>query len=157
MPDKLERMLQLVGEFFDVKNDPEQLSIDETVMEKLHRIHPSTMLEYNEGDGPIAWILLIPTHEEIMQRFLKGEISETKLFEETLPGGKYDTIYLCSASVLVEYRRKGLARKLTVDAINEIRKGNAMKSLFYWPFSPEGEALAASIAKEVNLPLYKRR
>jgi len=31
MSDKLERMLQLVGEFFDVKNDPEQLSITEEV------------------------------------------------------------------------------------------------------------------------------
>lgn len=157
MPDKLERMLKLVGEFFDVKNDPDQLSVNEEIMAKLYQIHPSTMLEYNEGDGPIAWILLIPTHEEIMKRFLKGEIAETKLLEETLPGEKYDTIYLCSASVLDEYRRKGLAKRLTVDAINEIRKEHAIKSLFYWSFSPEGDALAASIAKEVKLPLYKRQ
>jgi GNAT superfamily N-acetyltransferase len=156
MMDKLQRMLQLVNEFFDVKNDPEQLNVNDGVVDKLHNIHPSTMSEYNEGDGPIVWILLIPTKDAVMKQFLKGEISETKLLEDTLPGEKYDTIYLCSASVLPEYRRKGLAKKLTVEAINEIRKEHKITSLFYWPFSPEGEALAESIAKEVNLPLYKR-
>lgn len=156
MQDKMERMLQLVGEFFDVKNDTEQLSITEEVLEKLTQIHPSTMLEYNEGDGPIVWILIIPVKEATMNRFLKGEISEGKLLEETLPGEKYDTIYLCSASVLPEYRRKGLAKRLTVDGINEIRKQHHIKALFYWSFSTDGDALAESIAKAVNLPLYKR-
>ena len=156
MPDKFERMLQLVGEFFDVKNDPEQLNVNEEVMDKLKNIHPSTMLEYNEGDGPIVWILLIPTKEAIMKGFLKGEISEKKLLADTLSNEKYDAIYLCSASVLPEYRRKGLAKKLTIDAINEIRKEHKIIALFYWPFSPEGEALAENIAKDVNLPLYKR-
>lgn len=157
MADKLQRMLQLVGEFFDVKNDPEQLSITEEVMEKLYKIHPSTMSEYNEGDGPIVWILLIPAREAVMNRFLRAEISETGLLDDTMPGEQYDAIYLCSASVLPEYRRKGLAKKVTINAINEIRKEYKIKSLFYWSFSPGGESLAKSIAKEVNLPLYKRK
>src|SRR6185312_4231334 len=156
MSDKMERMLQLVGEFFDVKNDPEQLSINEDVIKKLMQIHPSTRLEYNEGDGPIVWILMIPVKETTMNRFLKGEISEGKLLDDTLPGEQYHGIYLCSASVLPEHRRKGLAKKLTVDAIAEIRKEHAIKELFYWSFSPEGDALATSIAKAVNLPLFKR-
>jgi len=157
MPDKMERMLQLVGEFFDVKNDPEQLNITEEVMGKLMQINPSTMVEYNEGDGPIVWIIIIPVKEGTMNRFLKGEISEGKLLDEIMPGDKLDAIYLCSASVLPEYRRRGLAKKLTVDAITEIRKAYPVKKLFYWSFSPEGDALAASIAKAVNLPLYKRQ
>jgi len=152
----MERMLQLVGEFFDVKNDPDQLNITEDMMEKLKGIHPSTMSEYNEGDGPIVWILVIPVKGITMQRFLSGEISESTLLDETHPNEKYNAIYLCSASVLPEYRRKGLAKKLTLDAINAIRKDHQITSLFYWSFSPEGEALAQSIAKKVNLPLYKR-
>lgn len=156
MADKLERMLQLVGEFFDVKNDPEQLSVNEEVIEKLHKIHPSTMSEYNEGDGPIVWILLIPTTEAVMNRFLKKEISETQLLDETNPGEKYDTIYLCSASVLPEYRRKGLAKQVGGKAIREIMKDHKIKALFYWSFSPEGQALAEKAARELNLPLYKR-
>lgn len=156
MPDKLERMLQLVGDFFDVKNDPEQLSVTEEVMEKLKKIHPSTISEYNEGDGPIVWILLIPTTEAVMNRFLKKEISETQLLNETKPGVKYEAIYLCSASVLPEYRRKGLAKQVGNKAIHEIMKDHPIKALYYWAFSPEGQALAEKAAKELKLPLYKR-
>jgi len=156
MPDKLERMLQLVGEFFDVKNDPDQLSVDEKAMEKLNKIHPACMSEYNEGDGPIVWILLIPTTEAIMKRFLAKEISETQLLDETPVNEKYDALYLCSASVLSEYRRKGLAMKTGYEAIKNIMKDHKIKALFYWSFSPEGQALAEKAAKELNLPLYKR-
>lgn len=156
MADKYERMIQLVTEFFDVKNDPDQLNVDEKVMEKLNKIHPACMSEYNEGDGPIVWILLIPTTEAIMKRFLSKEISETQLLIETPIGGKYDAIYLCSASVLEEYRRKGLAKKIGYEAIKSIMKDHKIKALFYWSFSPEGQALAEKAAKELNLPLYKR-
>jgi len=156
MPDKFQRMLQLVGDFFDVKNDPDQLNVTEEVMEKLNKIHSSCMSEYNEGDGPIVWILIIPTKDAIMKKFLEGELTETQLLDNTQPHEKYDAIYLCSASVLEEYRRKGLAKKITVDAIQEISKEHKIKSLFYWPFSSAGQSLAESIAKEVNLPLYKR-
>jgi hypothetical protein len=156
MPDKLERMLQLVTEFFDVKNDPDQLSVNEEVMEKLKKIHPSTMAEYNEGDGPIVWILLIPTTQAVMKRFLDKEISESQLLDDTPLNVKYDAIYLCSASVLTEYRRKGLAKKTGMKAIKEIMKDHPIKALFYWSFSPEGQALAENAAKVLNMPLYKR-
>jgi len=157
MPDKFERMIQLVNEFFDVKNDPEQLNITGEVMDRLKAIHPSTMSEYNEGDGPIVWILLIPTMNTVMNRFLKGAISEKQLMDETPTDGKYEAIYLCSASVLPEYRRKGMAKKVTVNAIGEIRKKYEITALFYWSFSPEGDLLAEAVAKEVNLPLHKRQ
>ncbi len=156
MPDKYERMIQLVTDFFDVKNDPDQLSVNEAVIEKLQKMHPATMAEYNEGDGPIVWILLIPTTEEVMKRFLSKEISETQLLDETPLNGEYNAIYLCSASVLPEYRRKGLAKKVGMEAIRNIMKEYKIKALFYWSFSPEGQALAENAAKELNLPLYKR-
>ena len=156
MEDKLERMLQLVGEFFDVKNDPDQLNVTEEVMEKLNKIHPACMSEYNEGDGPIVWILMIPTTGAIMKRFLAKEISETQLLNETPLNANYDAIYLCSASVLPEYRRKGLAQKVGYEAIGEIMKDHKIKALFYWSFSLEGQALAEKASRELNLPLYKR-
>ena len=156
MPDKLERMLQLVGDFFDVKNDPDQLKVTEGDVEKLNKIHSACMSEYNEGDGPIVWILLIPTTEGIMKRFLAKEISETQLLKETPLNVKYDAIYLCSASVLPEYRRKGLAKKLGYEAITKIMKDHPIKALFYWSFSPEGQSFAERASEELHLPLFKR-
>ena len=156
MNKNLERMLELVGSFFDTKNDPDQLSVDEKVMEKLEKIHPSCMSELDEGDGPIVWILLIPTTEAVMKKFLAKEISEMQLFKETEPGQNYEAIYLCSASVLPEYRRKGLATKVGYDAIRNIMKDHNIKALYYWSFSPEGQALAEKAANKLHLPLYKR-
>jgi predicted GNAT family acetyltransferase len=98
-------------------------------------------------------VLLFPTTNELMNRFLKNEISEKQLFELTELDINYDAIYLCSAMVLEEYRRKGIAQNLTKNAINEIRKSHPITSLFVWPFTKEGCALAEKISVAKNLSL----
>ena len=156
MANNYERMIQLVTEFFDVKHDPEQLDVDEKVIAHLHELHPATLSEVANAEGPIVWILVIPTLHKVMERFVSGAISEKQLVDETPVGASYDAIYLCSASVLPEFRHKGLAKKTTVDAITNIRKDNPVKSLFYWPFSEDGKKLAQAVADEVGLQLYER-
>ena len=151
-----ERMIQLVTEVFDTKNDPDQLDVDQQVIEHLQLLHPATMSEYDDGNGPVAWILLIPTTLEIMNRFVAGEITEQQLLDLTPINKPYEAIYLCSATVLEEYRGKGIAKKLTMDAIEQIRKDNPIKSLFVWPFSKEGDILAEKLALSLGLPLAKR-
>ena len=155
MADNFNRMLQLVTEFFDVRNDPDQLDVNEDILEKLHAMHPATRSEVTNEDGPILWLLLIPTTENIMKRFLAEDLSEKQLFDETKVGIHYDAIYLCSAAVLPEFRHKGIAKKTCIEAINSIRKDHMIKSLFYWPFSADGKQLAEAVAKEVHLPLYE--
>ena len=157
MPGSFERMIQLVNEFFDTRNDPDQISVSNEEREKLEQIHPATLSEYADESGPIVWILLIPTTRAAMERFVKGTITEKQLLEETKPGDVYDAIYLCSASVLPEYRHKGLAKKITTDAINSIRKDHKITSLLYWPFSAEGKRLAQSIAEDTGLPLLEKK
>jgi hypothetical protein len=152
----LERMIALAGQVFDTKNDPDQLDVTPEIIERLHKLHPYTISEKTDGDGPVAWVLVIPTTSEIMNRFLSGEITENELFELTEPGQMYDTLYLCSALVLEEYRRKGISRELTINAIEEIRKGHSLKALFVWPFSEEGDKAAEMVAKLVSLPLFKK-
>ena len=151
-----ERMMQVIDEVFATRNDPDQLQVSEQVIEKLQRIHPATLAEYNEGSGPIVWILTIPTTTDVMNRFLTGSISEQQLFDLTEPGMNYEAICLCSATVLPEYRGKGLAKKLCLEAIESIRKEHPIKALFVWPFTTGGDALADSIARETGLPLLKR-
>ena len=150
-------MLQLVNEFFDAKNDTEQISASEQEREKLEAIHEATLSELANEDGPMVWILVIPTTHALMERFIKGEITEKQLLHDTPTGVKYDAIYLCSASVLPEFRHKGLAKKVTLGAINSIRETHPVTSLFYWPFSAGGRALAEAIANATGLPLYERQ
>lgn len=150
-------MIRLAEEFFDMKNDPEQLSVDEESMARLRAIHPGTMSEEKDENGPVAWVLVIPTVHALMEVFIRGEINERELLEKTLPGGVYDALYLCSALVLPEHRGKGLAGRLTSRAISSIRTDHPLRSLFYWSFSGAGDTLAASVAREFDLPLYVRK
>jgi GNAT superfamily N-acetyltransferase len=152
----LERLIQLADNVFAAKCDPDQLDVDWQVLEKLRKIHPATVSDFDEGMGPVAWVLLIPTTQELMKRFLDKNISEKQLYEMTQIGASYDAIYLCSALVLEEFRRKGIAKQLALKAIEEIRKDHPIKAIFVWSFTNKGDMGAESIAKHTSLPLYKR-
>jgi hypothetical protein len=157
MPDdNLQRMISLAEEFFDMKNDPDQISIDEETRAKLLAIHPNTMTEVRNEEGPIVWMLVIPTTPGVMEQFLAKDITEQQLLLKTSPGDTYEAVYLCSALVLPEHRGKGLAKRSAVQAVREIQKHHPIRHLFAWTFSKEGEGLAVSIAKEIGLPLYLR-
>jgi len=152
-----ERMIQLAENVFASKSNPDQLDVNEDVIKQLKRIHPATVSEHNDGNGPVVWILVIPTTSEVMNKFIDGHISEGELLKQTPLDAPYNALYLCSAMVLDEYRGKGLAKKLTCQAIESIRKQHNIKTLFVWPFSKEGDALAQNIAQTTTLPLLKRK
>lgn len=152
----LERLIKLADEVFAVKSDPSQLDVDADVRNRLLRMHPATLSEYNEGNGPCAWVLLIPTTIDLMNRFISGEITEKELYELTPLDTLYEAIYLCSALVLDEYRRKGITKKLALDAIEKIREKHPLKAACVWAFSPEGDLAAETIARLSGLSLYKR-
>lgn len=151
-----ERMLQLADEVFAVKNDSDQLDVNQEALERLMRLHPATVSEYDDGNGPVAWVLLIPTTLDLMHQFLDTTISEKELFDRTPLDTEYDALYLCSALVLKEYRRKGIAKRLALEAIENILKNHPLKALFVWTFSKEGDLGAEAMARYTSLPLYKR-
>jgi hypothetical protein len=151
------RMMEIIDGVFETRNDPDQLQVTEKDIAKLQALHPSTLSEYNEGNGPCIWVLLIPTTRAIMNQFLEGTISENGILQQTKPGTKFKTVYLCSATTLPEHRGKGLTSKLTIDAINSMRAENPVTDLFVWPFTKEGEVLARKIAESLNLPLHVRK
>jgi ribosomal protein S18 acetylase RimI-like enzyme len=153
----LERMIKLAEEVFDNRNDPNQLDVNDEVRKQLLELHPSTLSEYDDGNGPVAWILIIPTTIDLMNQFLDNKINEKQLLSLTPKNHPYDAIYLCSALVLPEYRRKGIAKRLTTEAIENIQKTNSIKALFVWPFSKEGDIGAESIAKATGIKLWKKK
>lgn len=155
-PTNLERMIALADEFFEAKSDPDQIVVDEEVLDRLRALHPATIGEETTGDGPVAWMLVVPATHEVMEKFVKKEISERRLLETADAHARWEALYLCSALVLPEYRRRGLAKRLAARAVRAIRNDHPIKELFYWAFSDEGMKLAASIARESRLPLYRR-
>jgi len=155
-PDNLARMIRLVGEVFDTRNDPSQISVDQKAVARLRKIHPDTMTERRTKNGPIAWILVFPTTETLMEEFLAGRITENDLLNRTPFRTKYDAMYLCSALVLPEYRRRGIARRMLADTVKSIRKDFPIRTLFCWPFTSAGKKLAAAVARDAALPLRLR-
>jgi ribosomal protein S18 acetylase RimI-like enzyme len=153
----LDRMIALATEVFDAKNDPDQISVTEEDRERLHALHPATMTQEATEDGPIAWILIFPTTHDLKEQFLHRRISERVLLSSTPIGGNFEAVYLCSALVLPEYRGKGVAKRLTIDAIHSIQKDHPIRELFVWPWSKEGERAAWSVAQATGLPLEVRR
>jgi len=151
-----ERMLELAEEVFASKNDPNQLDVNEDVMEQLQRIHPESIAEYDNGHGPICWIIQIPTTRSLMEQFLANEISEKQLFELTPLNVPYQAVYLCSGMVLEEFRRKGIAKKLAIDALLKIRESHPIEALFVWAFTQDGDIVSESLAKLSALPLFKK-
>ncbi len=149
-------MIQLAENVFATKNDPDQLDVDDGVIERLLRIHPSTVMEKDDGNGPVAWVLVIPTTKELMNQFLDQQISEKELFDLTPTDVNYEALYLCSALVLEEYRRIGIAKILALKAIENVRKDHPIQALFVWAFSTEGYQAAEAIANSASLPLLHR-
>lgn len=156
MPTNLERMLALVEEVFSVRDDPTQLRVDETVLARLQRMHPATVGEHDDGHGPVAWLLLMPTTTDLMEAFARGNLTEQQLYERTPEHGPYEALYLCSALVLPEYRRTGIILRLMARALSSIRKDHPIHALFVWPFTPEGRAAAMALARAAGLPLRVR-
>lgn len=151
-----QRLIKLAEEVFAVKSDPNQLDVSQEVIERLKKIHPATVSEFSDENGPVAWLLIIPTTSDLMNRFLAKEITEKELFNLTPPDTAYEALYLCSALVLEEYRRKGITKQLALKAIEDIRKDHPLKCLFVWTFSKEGDLASEALAKLTELPLYKR-
>jgi hypothetical protein len=156
MPSKknnLNRMLTLIDEVFATKNDPDQIQVSPSQLKKLQQIHPSSLTEFANEDGPLIWLLIIPTTQIIMQQFLENKISEKQLLDLTPSEISYDAIYLCSVTTLPEIRNQGKTKALCLDAINAIKNNHNIKFLFVWPFTKAGEALAMSIANASSLKL----
>lgn len=151
------RMLQLIDEVFETREDPDQIQVSPQQLKKLEKIHPATLTEKSDENGPLIWILMIPTTKDIMTDFLEAKISEKELLERTKPGDSYDCIYLCSATTLPEIRGKGETKKLCIAGIQSIGKDHKIETLFVWPFTKEGEILAEAIAKECGLELRKKQ
>lgn len=149
------RMLQLIDEVFATRKDPDQIQVNPEQLKKLQAIHPATLSELADENGPVIWVLMIPTTRQVMEDFLAKRISEKDLLERTPAGGNYDCIYLCSATTLPEHRGKGKTKEVCRKAIRAIMGSHPVKTLFVWPFTGEGEMLAEKLAEECGLLLLK--
>jgi GNAT superfamily N-acetyltransferase len=156
MEDYFARMIRLAEEVFHATDDPSQLAVDDVIIARLGNIHPATMQAEQVEAGPVAWTIVIPTTDAVMRDFLAGIIGERELLDRTPVPGSYDAVYLCSALVLPEFRRQGIATRLIVEAVRAIREDHPVRILFAWGFSDEGRRVAMHAAGQLGLPCLFR-
>lgn len=151
-----QRMFQIIDEVFATREDPDQLQVDQKVIDKLNAIHPDCLSEIADENGPVIWALMIPTTQRVMENFLEGKISERELLNQTSPGENFTCLYLCSVTTLPEHRQKGETKKICLRAIQNIASKFPIATLYVWAFTPEGESLARKLSHETSLPLRLR-
>ncbi len=151
MSKNFARMMQVIEDTFAMRDDPGQIEVNAQQRRKLEALHASTLSELANEDGPLIWVLLVPTTRALMYAFLDGSISEKELLEQTPVGVAYDCLYLCSVSALPEVRGKGKSKDLCLQAIRAIAANHPIQCLFVWPFSKEGLLLAQGIGKELGM------
>ena len=152
--NNFQRMMKIIDEVFATGKDKNQIQVSEKDIKKLYKIHPRCLSEIANENGPIIWLLVIPTNQKIMNDFLEKKITEKDILKFTNPGDSYDSIYLCSASTLPEFRGKDLTKNLCLEVIEEIKKTHPIKNLFVWPFTKAGKNLAENISVKSALILF---
>lgn len=148
------RMLKIIEDVFANRIHSDQIQVTENDVEKLYNIHPSTLTELLDDNGPTCWILLIPTSHKNMIDFMNDEISEQELLDRTNSNEILSCLYLCSAITLPEYRNKGITLNACLNSAKKIIDDFPIEYLYVWPLTFEGKTLASKISKHLNLPLH---
>ena len=122
---------------------------------------PECMNIIRDDDNFIGFTLIIPSTRELMDNFINKEINENDLWlaakNRKVTLDNFSAIYLCSAIIDKNYRRRGLSSNGFVKSIRKlIGKKNVKPILFYWAYSNEGKLVADKVAKILNLKLEKR-
>lgn len=154
MLNNLARMIALAEQHFDARTDPRQISFTEEDMEYIQTLHPACMNEISNDQGPICWVTIFPTSMANMQLFLSGKLNENELLRNTSELTPFETIYLCSALTLPEFRNQNITFTTSVAAIEKLLLNHNIQALFTWPFSREGKQLSEKIALHFHLPLH---
>ncbi|MGQ3685658.1 MAG: hypothetical protein ACUBOA_11735 [Candidatus Loosdrechtia sp.] len=148
----LEKMLEITERFFRTANDPNQMPISKKSFCKLLELHPKTVIYKIENGEPISWVVVLPTSDELAEKFLKGEINERELLDMTQPQEQYEALYLCAAFTVPEHRRRGYVIRMLEEAIDSIPHTANVK-LFSWPYSKEGRLVVEKLSKVMGVDI----
>jgi len=145
----LKAILEISEEFFHTKDDPRQIPTTMEASKKILDLCPGAFSYKIENGVPVSWVIVIPTQKEVAEKFLRGELNERELLENTKKESVYDALYLQIVFTVPEFRGKGLPILLFEKAIFEAPiSENAL--FFAWAYSKEGKALVQKLSRILN-------
>ena len=155
-PTLTQGLLSGLEGYFHTEEDSEQVPISLESHKYLLAVRPSSLATSFSDDGTlVASVVTIPTTKEITDLFMSGEITEKELFDRTEPRGNSEALYLMSAFVAPDYRRRGLGIQLTKELISKI-DSDAKLTLFAWPTSEEGKKFTNALQENIHRAILVR-
>lgn len=152
--ETLKKIIKITEDFYGTESDPNQIPVTEESSDKLLSINTDTVLyRTDKNQNPVACVVVIPTSKKTMKKFLNKEITEKELLDIAVSEKKGEALYLCSAFVVPEFRRKGYAIRLLLEAIEKLSNKQQKIPLYYWGYSKEGKGLAQNLSKIVGRDL----
>lgn len=149
----------LAEKYFGTRKDPEQMPTDEKASNWiLHNIPECVNVIKNNGEI-IGFSFIMPCNEELMKQFISKKLNESQLYKEIkkkITYKNFTTIYLCSAFVKPDYRKKGLASKAVMKSIEKIMKNNKIPTLFFEAYSEDGRKTVEAMAKKLKIQVKER-
>ena len=151
---------RLAEEYFGMNTDSNQIPASMENVKWINKNIPDCVNVIKNDGKIIGFTFIVPGNKKIMNDFLDEKINENELFEMVKSNISYDnfyTIYLCSAFIKNEFRRKNLALNGFIKSIDKLL-GKVKKKpiLFIWAYTKEGERLGEKIAKITKLKLKKK-
>jgi ribosomal protein S18 acetylase RimI-like enzyme len=156
-PEIRDYSIRLAEEIFDIQNHQDQMRAEPATFDKLKALSPDSVLyEIADADRLAGWVVIVPTNKEIMDKFTSKVITEQQLLDMSKPSQSYSALYLCAAATLPEYRRMGIALRLTKEAISRMHLTSDYE-LFAWPTTKEGESVLKKLETETGKMIHIRQ
>ncbi len=155
--EQKKQAMEAAEKYFGTAEDPEQIPVSDESRQKLGALSPDwDVIAVDEHNQIVGWAVTVPTTLELMEKFLKKEISERELLDYTKPQENYSALYISTFFVSPEHRRKGYATKIFEEMLRRFDYQNKKQTLFAWIYSKDGEELIKSIATKFNLEIKVR-
>jgi len=145
--------------YFKNNIDSNQWVSDFKTNNKIIKTFKYSLIIFKDEELIIGYSLVIPSNKKLMIDFLTNKINETQLIKSNLKNVNllnFQTLYLCAAIILPEYRNQGYAKKGVLKSINYYKKSNKNIVLFSWSYSKSGNQLLQAISNTVKLPLKNK-
>lgn len=149
---------KLTEGLWSTKTDPEIIPSKVFTYNFVTKEIPFSYNVIKEDDLVIGFTIVLPSSEEDMYDFINEKITEKELFYRILETDRenFSCLYLCSAVIAENYRRRGLAKKSLMKQIEKFSNIYDIKYIYSWAFSDAGKKICNNISEEINIPLIER-
>jgi len=125
-------------QFHSLEND--DVAGEEECSFDISKLFPYALTVIKTDDKIIGYTYILPTTNDLMQRFINGTLNEKKVIQEINKNIRYnncDAAYLAGAVISEEYQNKGYAVRATIDTLLSMdsERGMKIRDIYIWPFT----------------------